>query len=198
MEQTSYYGAPGREVRFAADSPVEEAGFELFVLLGISASPSWWSRARKPHGAPERSFSVAGPIVRIPLPPANSPCLAGFRPPTSRSRAFPAGVRGGGDGAVDRDGRGAVTWRRLVGISLSGHIPVPLCSRCGSQQCQYWPASEVRLPRGVTISVSFSAQQLRQSRARSAARASQAADVNAPAACLRSDRAAGVRRGWLR
>jgi hypothetical protein len=85
----------------------------------------------------------------------------------SSSRAFPAGVRGGGGGAVDRDGRGAVTWRRQVGISLSGHIPVPLCSRCGSQQCQHWPASEVRLPRGVTISVSFSAQQLRQSRARS-------------------------------
>src|SRR5271169_1388276 len=78
MEQTSYYGAPGREVRFAADSPVEEAGFELFVLLGISASPSWWSRARKPHGAPERSFSVAGPIVRIHLPPPAS--RANFQP----------------------------------------------------------------------------------------------------------------------
>jgi hypothetical protein len=33
MEQTSYYGAPGREVRFAADSPVEEKGFELLVPL---------------------------------------------------------------------------------------------------------------------------------------------------------------------
>jgi len=51
---------------------LEEAGFELFVPLGISASPSWWSRARKPHGAPEGSFSVAGPIVRIHLPPAAS------------------------------------------------------------------------------------------------------------------------------
>jgi hypothetical protein len=161
-----------------------------------------WSLSRKASGRGVRAKTHrryrGGPMVRIQLPPAESPRLAGFRPPTSRSRAFPAGVRGGGGGAVDRDGRGAVTWRRLVGISLSGHIPVPLCSRCGSQQCQHWPASEVRLPRGVTISVSFSAQQLRQSRARSAARASQAADVNAPAACLRSDRAAGVRRGWLR
>jgi hypothetical protein len=43
-----------------------------FVPLRISASPSWWSRARKPHGAPEGSFSVAGPLVRIHLPPANS------------------------------------------------------------------------------------------------------------------------------
>jgi len=39
--------------RFAADRLLEEAGFELFVHLGISAYPSWWSRARKPHGAPE-------------------------------------------------------------------------------------------------------------------------------------------------
>ena len=60
-----------RNLRFA-DSLLEGDGFELFVPLGISASPSWWSRARKPHGAPERSFSVAGPIVRIHLPPAAS------------------------------------------------------------------------------------------------------------------------------
>jgi hypothetical protein len=47
-------------------------------------------------------------------------------------------------------------WRRLAGISLPGHIPVPQCRRCGSQQCRHWPASEVGLPRGVAISVSFS------------------------------------------
>ena len=58
------------EREFATDSSLEGDGFELFVPLGISASPSWWSRARKPHGAPEGSFSVAGPIVRIHLPPA--------------------------------------------------------------------------------------------------------------------------------
>ena len=33
------------------DSPLERAGFEPFVPLRISASPSWWSPARKPHGA---------------------------------------------------------------------------------------------------------------------------------------------------
>jgi len=54
------------------DSPLEEAGFELFVPLRINASPSGWSRARIPHGAPEGSFSVAGPLVRIHLPPAAS------------------------------------------------------------------------------------------------------------------------------
>jgi len=47
-----------RNLRFA-DSLLEGDGFELFVPLGISASPSWWSRERKPHGAPEGSFSVA-------------------------------------------------------------------------------------------------------------------------------------------
>src|SRR6516165_3373200 len=54
------------------DSPLEEAGFELFVPLRINASPSGWSRARIPHGAPEGSFSVAGPLVRIHLPPGVS------------------------------------------------------------------------------------------------------------------------------
>ena len=43
-----------------------------------------------------------------------------------------------------------------------------------------------------------SSVRLRQSQAGSAARASQAADVNAPAACLQSDRAAADHRGWLR
>jgi hypothetical protein len=138
------------------------------------------------------------PNVRIQLPPADSLRLAGFRPPTPRNRAFPAGVRGGAGGAVGRDRRDAMIWRRLAGISLPGHIPVPQCRRCGSQQCRHWPASEVGLPRGVAISASFTAQRLRQSRARSAARASQAADASAPAVCLRSDRAAGALQGWLR
>jgi len=61
-----------RDSEFSTDSLLEGDGFELFVPLGISASPSWWSRARKPHGAAEGSFSVAGPIVRIHLPPAES------------------------------------------------------------------------------------------------------------------------------
>jgi hypothetical protein len=102
------------------------------------------------------SFTVAGgPRVRILLPPADSLCLAGFRRPTPRSRPFPAGVRGGAGGAVGRDRRDAVTWRRLARISLPGQISVPQCRRCGSQQCRQWPASEVRLPRGAAISVSF-------------------------------------------
>ena len=58
--------------RSSRDSRLEEAGFELFVPLGISTSSSWWSRSRKPHGAPKGSFSVAEPKVRIQLSPAES------------------------------------------------------------------------------------------------------------------------------
>src|SRR6266850_7689070 len=38
-------------------------------------------------------FVREGPMVRIRFPPVESPCLAGFRPLTSKSRAFPAGVQ---------------------------------------------------------------------------------------------------------
>ena len=58
--------------RSSRDSRLEEAGFELFVPLGISTSSSWRSRSRKPHGAPKGSFSVAEPKVRIQLSPAES------------------------------------------------------------------------------------------------------------------------------
>src|SRR5262249_41968562 len=44
-----------------ADSLLAQAGFELFVPLGISASTSWWSRAWKSRGTPEEGLSVAGP-----------------------------------------------------------------------------------------------------------------------------------------
>jgi hypothetical protein len=54
------------------DSPLEGDGFELPVPPGIGGSPSWWSRTRKPHGGPERSFIDGGLIVRIHLPPATS------------------------------------------------------------------------------------------------------------------------------
>src|SRR6516225_1603571 len=76
------------EREFATDSSLEGDGFELFVPLGISASPSWWSRARKPHGAPEGSFSVAGPIARIHLPPGASPSLQCTGRPRAKSPAL--------------------------------------------------------------------------------------------------------------
>jgi len=44
---------------------------------------------------PPSSVSRAELKFRIHSPPAESPCLAGFRPPASKRRAFPAGLRGG-------------------------------------------------------------------------------------------------------
>jgi hypothetical protein len=75
--------------------------------------------------APKPLLISRGTGSSNPLPSADSPCLAGYSPPQSKSRAFAAGVRGGAGSAVGRDGRGAVIWRRRAAISLSGQIPVP-------------------------------------------------------------------------
>jgi hypothetical protein len=91
------------------------------------ASPSWWSRARKPHGAPVPSFSVAGPIVRIHLPPADSPSLVGYLLPLSKSRLLPRRARARPGGTAGRDTQGPSTSRQLPVTSLSSLIPVPRC-----------------------------------------------------------------------
>jgi hypothetical protein len=49
----------------------EEAGLELFVRFVTSASPSCEARARKPYARPN-GVSMAEPIVRVHLPPAQS------------------------------------------------------------------------------------------------------------------------------
>jgi hypothetical protein len=50
------------------DSPLEGDGFELPVPPGIGGSPSWWSRTRKPHGAPELGFIDGGTNSSNPPP----------------------------------------------------------------------------------------------------------------------------------
>ena len=87
------------------------------------AAVSDWQRREEP-------FAGAGPMVRIRFPPAESPRLTGFCPPTARSRLFRAGVwvRQVQRGQQRRVSRGA--WRRPAGMSLSGQIPVPR-PRCG-------------------------------------------------------------------
>ena len=47
---------------------MEEAGFELFVPLGISASTNWWSRAWKSHGTPRGGFLRRGTNGSNPFP----------------------------------------------------------------------------------------------------------------------------------
>ena len=62
-----------------------------------------------------------------------------------------------------------------------------------------WCAKRVRVAAGLSdVTRLSSSVRLRLCQARSAARASQVADVKAPAASLRSDRAADGRRGWPR
>ena len=63
--------------------------------------------------------------VRIQFPPAESPRLAGFCPPTARSRLFARVCGPGRCSAVSRDGVSRGAWRRPAGISLSRQIPVP-------------------------------------------------------------------------
>jgi hypothetical protein len=159
-----------------------------------------------PGGAlpPYRSRSFTGrtasaspdapePMVRIRLPPANSPSLAGFLLPISKSRQLPRGAPARPGGTAGRDAPGSSTSRQLPVISLSGPIPVPQCRLGGSRPWLHWCAK-----RGRVSDQALSSVQLRQSQARSAARASQVPDASTPAACLRSDRAADGRRGWLR
>jgi hypothetical protein len=71
-----------------------------------------------------------GRRVRISFPPADSPRLAGYSPPTSRTPAFRAGVRAMGDGAVSRDGHRPAMWLLPPTMSLLGQILVPQCRRC--------------------------------------------------------------------
>ena len=71
------------------------------------------------------SFYGAVLKVRIHLPPAVSPRLARFCPPTARSRLFARVCGPSRCSAVSRDGHDAAIWRQRVIISLSGPIPVP-------------------------------------------------------------------------
>ena len=120
----------------------------------------------------------------------------------SRDFSFPyrkagscRGVRRARPGSTaGRDARGPSTSRPLAVMSLSGAIPVPQC-RLGALQpgCTAAP-----LGPSWRCHQALSSVRLKKSRARPSARASQVADVNAPAACRRSDRAAADHRGWLR
>ena len=71
--------------------------------------------------------------VRIHLPPADSPSLAGFLLPVSESRQLPRGARVRPGGTAGRDAQGSSTSRQLPVMSLSGSIPVPQRRRGGSR-----------------------------------------------------------------
>jgi len=133
---------------------------------------------------------------RIHVPPADSPSLAGFLLFVSKSQQLPRRARARPGDMAGRDAQGSSTSRQLPVISLSGPISVPQRRlRRFRRPRLHWCAKRGRVKRCDQALISV---RLRQSRARCAAGTRSAADANAPAACLRSDRAADGRRGWLR
>ena len=127
-------------------------------LLKPCPSPARWSGSRRrrskaePLPLPRRQERQAapteltgdrGPMVRIHLPPAESPRLAGFPPPQARSRLFARVCGPDRRGAVGRDGHRGVTSRRQAGVSLfqnrfvqhlSPRLPPPNAGHRGLQR----------------------------------------------------------------
>jgi len=131
------------------------------------------------------------PMVRIHLLPADSPSLSRSHFRASRTRAFPAGVRGSLDDGVSRDAVGfplranrrqclcrAIFQYRIAADAVSGNAT----NEIRSFRALAWVVFEIRI-------------WIKQSRARSADRARQAADVSARGASLPSNRAAAAHRG---
>src|SRR6516164_1890368 len=87
----------------------------------IMATGDVSSRAR------HKACCGAEPMVRIRFPPADSPSLAGFLLPVSKSRQLPRGGRARPGSTASRDAQGSSTSRQLPVISLSGTNPVPQC-----------------------------------------------------------------------
>src|SRR6201987_1677117 len=72
---------------------------------GIVKEPRRYPRNAR-NAAEIHGFCAAVPQVRIHLPPAASPSLSRSHFRASRTRAFPAGVRGSLDDGVSRDAAG--------------------------------------------------------------------------------------------
>ena len=83
--------------------------------------------------------------VRIHFPPADSPSLAGFLVPVSKSRQLPRGAPAWPGGTAGRDAQGSPTSRQPPVISLSGPIPVPQCRLVGSRPWLHWCAKRGRV-----------------------------------------------------
>src|SRR6516164_1959259 len=107
------------------------------------AEPLPLPRRQERQAAPTELTGDRGPMVRIHLPPAESPRLAGFPPPQARSRLFARVCGPDRRGAVGRDGHRGVTSRRQAGVSLfqnrfvqhlSPRLPPPNAGHRGLQR----------------------------------------------------------------
>ena len=183
---TSFCRSAGRNAKMSDQPRSSAAPVEAYFDARRSPSAGLRDEAEaKQREHEHRTESRAEPEVRIQFPPADSPSLTGVGLPRSKTRAFPAGVRAMAGGAVARDGRSPVTWRRAAIMSLLGQIPVPQRRRSGRRLV----ATSGRRAKQML------AQLVNRSRVTSVAHARPAGDASAPAACLRSDRVAGGRRG---
>ena len=129
--------------------------------------------------------------------PSPEPVSRENSPSSVEKPRFPAGVRAGASGAVDRDAQGPATSRGGAEVSLSGEIPVPHCRRCGSRRWGHRCQAGLGRSAFSNTDKAQSRDRLKQNRARSVDRAKPAAGVSVPAACRQSNRPAGARREWL-
>jgi len=91
-------------------------------------------------------------MVRIHFPPADSPSLAGFLLPVSKSPQLPRHARALLGGTVGRDAQGSSTSSQLSVMSLSSPIPVPQCRLGWFADCGCTGAlSELGSPRDLAM-----------------------------------------------
>ena len=111
--------------------------------------------ARRDAVHPSRNALLRARVleVRIHLPPANSPSLARFLLPVSKSRQLPRRARARPGGTAGRDAQNSSTSRQPPVISLSGPIPVPQCRLGGSRAWFHWHAKRgrVRVTKGLRV-----------------------------------------------
>jgi len=95
--------------------------------------PLGWFRRADCRSAPtrpkprNRCLSGAELKFRIHSPPADSPSLARFLLPVSKSRQLPRCARARPGAMAGRDAQGSSASRQLPVTSLSGPFPVPQC-----------------------------------------------------------------------
>ena len=150
-------GADAHKIdEMARQSPERAYDIGFFDEFARAAGGPSASLSRIPNSARRETRTIEakaamaaykGPMVRICLPPAESPRLAGFLPSPGEKPAFRAGVgaRQVQRGQQRRVSRGAL--RRQAGISLSGQIPVSRPSmrrwldefRSGSGKAEHGP-----------------------------------------------------------
>jgi len=185
----------------AGSSPGKSAPVPSWQLLKFNVSESMqevWPESSSENHRPyrgDRGFESISLQRRV--------CLSRNFIFVGKNLGFPRGCPGCVPGAVDREPQGPPTARQPGAISLSGYIPVPVSGDAVATSRWVKVARLVPNTRPDLLWLRDAGRccecgiALKQSRARSADRARQAADGSARAASLSSDRAVGARRESL-